>query len=285
MQGSEAKMIIGEQEEIRDARERTVTQGNELVRGARHELSISEIRMFSFLLSRVKPGDDPNTKYYFTINECCRVLGIETNNGKNINSIRKILKKLRDTSFELEKEDGTRTTVGWLGKVWTNPGRGDATIQFDEDMIPYVFGLYRDFTSYQLLCTLAMKSAYSIRLYELLKSYAYIGNHDFDIEHFKDAVGCTKYSRFPDVRRRVIETAVKEINEYTDIEVKWYPITRGKKTVAVHFDIKQRSAMERYLASERANKRIETQAMKEKQIEGQLSIFDYISDAEKEDTD
>ena len=70
---------------------------------------------------------------------------------------------------------------------------------------------------------------------------------------------------FKDFRRYVLEVATKEINLYTDIEVSWQPIKKGKKVVQVKFDIKQRDIWGRYLAGTKATD----------QIEGQISLLDY----------
>jgi plasmid replication initiation protein len=73
------------------------------------------------------------------------------------------------------------------------------------------------------------------------------------------------YVNFKDFRRYVLEIATKEINLYSDIEVSWEPVYKGRKVVQVYFDIKQRDTWGRYIASNRAND----------QLEGQISIFDY----------
>ena len=48
----------------------------------RQLLSLSELKTFHFVLSKIKPSDTVNTLYTFTINDYCKVLGIEVNNGK-----------------------------------------------------------------------------------------------------------------------------------------------------------------------------------------------------------
>ena len=129
-------------------------------------------------------------------------------------------------------------------------------------------GLYTNYTQYELLCTLPMRSAYSIRIYELLKSYSYTKQHEFDVEQLKRALGCEHYVRFPDFRRKVIETAVKEINQFTDIEVSWQPVTKGKKVVSLIFKIKQRDTWSRFIASQKA----------QEQLDGQMSIYDFLGE-------
>lgn len=258
--------------EILEARDYKVVKGNEIIQKARYELGLAEIKAFSFILSKIKPTDKVFTEYTFTINEYCRVLGIETNNGKNIQTVKKSLKGLVDKSFFLTLEDGTETTISWLNKIWIDRGSGKIRVRLDDDLQKYVTGLYTNYTQYTLLCTLPMRSTYSIRIYELLKSYAFTKKHEFDLEELKRSLGCQHYTRFPDFRRKVIEVAVKEINQYTDLEVSWEPVTRGKKVIGVYFRIKQRDTWSRFITSNRA----------EKQLDGQMTIFDLLKEGKQE---
>lgn len=201
--------------DIIDKRGYKVVKGNEIIQKARYELSLAEIKAFSFIVSKIKPTDQVFTEYSFTINEYCKVLGIEQNNGKNMKNIRESLKSLVDKSFFLTLEDGTETTVSWINKVWIEKGKGKVRVRLDDDLQKYVTGLYDNFTQYELICTLPMRSTYSIRIYELLKSYAYKKQHTFNIDAMKKQLCCEHYKRFQDFRRKVIEVAVREINEYT----------------------------------------------------------------------
>ena len=254
--------------EIIEARDYKVVKGNEIIQKARYDLGLSEIKAFSFIISKIKPTDKVFQEYVFTINEYCKVLGIETNNGKNIQTIKKSLKNLVDKSFFLTLEDGTETTISWLNKIWIDKGSGKIRVRLDDDLQKYVTGLYTNYTQYELLCTLPMRSTYSIRIYELLKSYAYQKHHVFNLDQLKKTLACEHYIRFPDFRRKVIEIAVKEINQFTDIEVSWEPIKKGKKVTEIDFKIKQRDTWSRFLTGKKA----------QDSIDGQMSIFDFLED-------
>ena len=251
--------------EIIQARNYKVVKGNDIIQKARYDLGLAEIKAFSFVLSKIKPTDAAFSEYTFTINEYCKVLGIKTNNGKNIQNVKKSLKNLVDKSFFLTLEDGTETTISWLNKVWIDKGSGKIRVRLDDDLQKYVTGLYTNYTQYELLCTLPMRSTYSIRIYELLKSYAFTKQHTFNLEQLKKALGCEHYTRFPDFRRKVIEVAVKEINTYTDLEISWHPVTKGKKVIEIAFSIKQRDTLGMYFAAKRATD----------QIDGQMTLEDY----------
>lgn len=139
----------------------------------------------------------------------------------------------------------------WLAKVRTNKRSGIAHIKLDEDLVPYLFDLKNRFTSYGLRNILCMKSQYSIRLYELLKSYKIQVTKTFTIEEFKKLLmieDIKSYNRFPDLRRKVLEPAMKEINEYTDIDVTYREILKGRKVIKLEFHIKDKEQLLAYAA-------------------------------------
>lgn len=145
-----------------------------------------------------------------------------------------------------------------------------AKIKIDEDLAPYLFDLKEKFLSYGLKNVLNMKSQYSIRIYELMKSYhdMKIGQTDhrskseklktpqkiewtIDLDELKRLLmvdTIKSYSNFKDFRRYVLEKAQKEINELTDISVYYEPITKGRKTIKVKFTIVSKTGVERLIA-------------------------------------
>lgn len=264
--------------ELVQARDYKVVKGNEIIQKARYDLGLAEIKAFSFIISKIKPTDEVFHEYTFSINEYCKVLGIETNNGKNIQNVKKSLKQLVDKSFYLTLDDGTETTISWLNKVWINKGSGKIKVRLDDDLQKYVTGLYTNYTQYELLCTLPMRSTYSIRIYELLKSYAFTKNHTFDIESLKNMLGCKHYERFPDFRRKVIEVAVREINQYSDLEISWEPIAKGKRVIGIKFFIKQRDFWSKYLNLKNAENSIDKENR-------QITLADYLEEQSKESYD
>ena len=60
------------------------------------------------------------------------------------------------------------------------------------------------------------------------------------------------YNNFKDFRKKVLEVAQKEINEFTDINISFEPITQGRKVVQIRFKV-CRKAMKERLAAEHRN--------------------------------
>lgn len=254
--------------EIEKKREYLVVKSNELVQKNRFELSLTEQKTVAFICSMIKPfeaidrakGVPFQLEYEFNIRDYCKVCGIDYDAGKNYADVKATLKHLRDRSMWLTLEDGSETLVGWLAKVTTNKKSGIAHIKLDEDLVPYLFDLGQRFTQYQLYNILAMKSAFSVRIYELMKSYAYQKSKTFDLDELKRLLmvdDVKSYDRFPDFRRYVLEKAQEEINELTDLNIYFEPITKGRKVVKVKFKIEQKDPIARWLAGATANDRLE----------------------------
>ena len=261
-------MDIEEKETLLKARNYIVAKSNQIVQKSRYDFSMTEQRMIAYICSKIKPievidrakGVPFQLDYEFNILDYCRICGIE-DNGRVYEECKTLLKGLRDKSMWLTLEDGSETTVGWLAKATTNKKSGIAKIKIDEDLAPYLFDLKSKFLSYGLKNILNMKSQYSIRLYELLKSYHDMKNGQTDYKKTSWTIvlmelkqklmveNVKSYENYKDFRKKVLEVAQKEINELTDISIYFEPITRGRKTEKVKFTIITKTPMERYITN------------------------------------
>ena len=110
-------------------------------------------------------------------------------------------------------------------------------------MKPYLLQVRQKFTSYSIYHILAMQSKYSIRLYELLKSFENLKYCDFDIEWFKMRIGAEKYKLFGHLKEKVLSIAMREVNDYGDIHVTYELEKQGRKFSRIKFSIKPKYNM------------------------------------------
>lgn len=258
-------MNINEKETIEKQREYLVVKRNELIQQNRFELNISEQKTVAFICSMIKPVD-PSGKdipyqleYEFNIRDYCKICGLHYDNGKNYLDVKNTLKKLSDKSMWLQ--DGSEEIlVRWLSKVKTNKKSGKAIIELDRDLVPFLFNLGQRFTQYQLYNILAMKSEYSVRIYEIMKSYAFQKSKTFDLDELKKLLcvdNIKSYQEFAPFRQKVLDKAQEEINELTDINIFYEPISKGRKVIKVKFKIDMKNPMDRFISSTTANERLE----------------------------
>lgn len=234
--------------EVLDSRSYSVVKANAIIQKSRYKLSLPEQKTIAYVCSMITPTSD-NTyqlEYTFDIRKYCRICGLDYNNGKNYIDVKAVLQSLSDKSMWLEQGD-EEVLVRWLAKVRTNKRKGTVFIRVDEDLVPYLFGLKKQFTEYQLIDVLAMKSAYSIRIYELLKSYSGLKEKTFALDELKKLLmveDITSYERFPDFRRYVLDIAVREINNLTALHISYEPICKGRKVVKIKFIIHRKNGSE-----------------------------------------
>lgn len=261
-------MTSEEKIDIYNKREYYVVKANDLVQKTRFELSLTEQKTIAFICSLIKPISEEERfnktyqlDYDFKIRDYCKVCGISYDSGKNYAEVKDTLKKLSDRSMWVKFPENPNEEVlcRWIAKPRTNKKNGTAHIKLDEDLVPLLFDLGERFTQYQLYNILAMKSAFSVRIYELMKSYAYKKEIIFDIDELKCLLmveNVKSYQNFKDFRKYVLEKAQKEINELTDINVKMEYITKGKKVVKVKFIIEEKDIIDKALAGATANERL-----------------------------
>lgn len=261
-----------EKELAKKQRNYQIVKSNDIIQKARYDLSISELKALAYIFSKIRPTDKYLQEYSFSIKEYCLVCGIDYKNGGNYRYIKQTIKGIRDKSFWVEDEKGNECLIGWLQKARINEGNGTITVKLDEDLQKYVIGLFKNFTSYDLLSTLPFTSKFSFRIYELLKSYAFTTQYTFYIDELKRKLAAEHYKNFNDFKRFVLDIATKEINEYTDLEISWETQKKGRKVIAVIFKIKQRDSWGKYSAYKNATNK----------IDGQIDIFEYQKELEDE---
>ena len=262
-----------ELEEIEKNRGYLVVKSNQIIQKARYALDLAEQKTIAYICAKIKPAEMENspyvTEYSFDIREYCKTCGIDYDSGGNYAYVKSILKGLRDKSMWITLDDGSEVLVGWLSKVRTNKGKGTVYIKLDEDLLPYLFGLKQQFTQYELIDVLTMRSAYSIRLYELLKSYsgAYSDKKTritFDPDELKRLLFVEEvpsYKSFGNFWQKCIEPALKEIYDLTPLSVTYELLKegRGNKVTKVTFEMYHKTLTGRLRSSGEALERLEQQ--------------------------
>lgn len=232
-----------------DLRERSVTKANELIQKSRFSLSAQQQKMVLFLISQINYWDEDFKVYCFSISEFCRVCGIERPGGKGYGELKAAIKEIADKSLWVRLDNGKETLLRWIEKPYIDEGKGTVEIRLDKDMKPYLLQLRENFTNYELIYTLRFRSKYSIRLYELIRSLQY---HDleelrcqFTVEQLKSMLDGEEYREYRDFKRRVLNMAVGEVNRYSDRNVEYTEVKRGRKVVGLAFVIGAKSLEER----------------------------------------
>ena len=230
---------------VSELRSYTVVKSNDIIQKARFQLSTQEQKIILYLISKIKPGDREFESYQFDIAEFCNVCGIDIDNGKNYKNLKATIKSLADKSLWVQVDDEHEILFRWINDVDLKKKSGKIEVRFHDKMKPYLLELKNNFTQYELLYILAMKSQYAIRLYELLKSYEYLKRSViYDIAGLKKLLMAENYEVFNNFKQRVIDKAVIEINNLSDVLISYELIKEGRKYVKVKFHVQQKTDMD-----------------------------------------
>ncbi|SAL51334.1 replication initiation protein [Caballeronia concitans] len=131
----------------------------------------------------------------------------------------------------------TKVQMRWVGIVKYQVGEGWVELHWWPDLLPHLTALKGQFTTYQLQQASALRSIYSWRLLELLTRFKSTGWAEYDIDDFATAMDATEKQRenFNNIKRRIIEPAVAELNAKDGWIIEWEPIKAGRKVKAVRF--------------------------------------------------
>ncbi|RNE88345.1 replication initiation protein [Marichromatium sp. AB32] len=133
---------------------------------------------------------------------------------------------------------GPRKTLitGWVQSVAYVESEGRIELRFTKDMLPYLSQLTEQFTRYALSDVAKMTSAHAIRLYELLCQWRDSGERVVALDWLRQALQLEeRYGNIRDLKRRVVEPAVEQINEHSPLWVKWDQRKTGRRVTHLVF--------------------------------------------------
>ena len=140
----------------------------------------------------------------------------------------------RRFSFINERDNQVKTR--WVSQVEYLRGDGAIEIILTPAVVKEITridGIKIFFTKYLLGQTSVLNSVYSVRLYELLTQWRKAKKTPlFELETFRGqlGLGVNDYQRMSDFKRRVLDNAVAEINDKTDLKIS-YTQEKHKSTI------------------------------------------------------
>lgn len=203
---------------------------------SRYNLGLVEQKIINILISKIDYQDDDLTYYRLKTDDFIEIF---TNSRDYKQKMIKALDNLRNTDIIINTENNTVLTTSWLASAEYKSSVVE--IEFSRKLKPYLIQLKKCFTRYNLAPILKFQCKYSIRIYQLAKQYKKIGSRTFKIDDFQAIIGAN-YSRLSDIRKRILEPALDEINNTAecDINVSYECEKEVRKVVAITFFVSQK---------------------------------------------
>ena len=165
----------------------------------------------------------------------------------NVNNAYSMLSEATQTLFNRQvtytvhdekRNKPEKRVVRWVSGISYVEGAGVVKLRFAPEVVPLITRLEKNFTSYELEQVKNLNT-YATRLYEILASWRSVGKVTITLKELRNNLGLIdEYARLEAFKRRVLDLAVSQINEYTDIKAQYEQHKNGRVITGFTFKFK-----------------------------------------------
>jgi plasmid replication initiation protein len=152
----------------------------------------------------------------------------------------------RQFSYQEKRAKGTANiTSRWVSQIAYVDDSAYVELIFAPAIVPLVTRLEEEFTRYDIDQVSSLTSAYAVRMYEILIQWRTVGKTPvIDLQEFRKRLGVldSEHLRIEALKRRVVEVAIKQINEHTDITASYEQHKHGRVITGFSFKFKHKPA-------------------------------------------
>ena len=215
-----------------------IRQHNALT-NARYEYSELQLDLFFFIVSKLRK-DEHETIYQLDVAELSRLTGKRYNGAY----LQRATADMGSRMLEVEDEHEYRQ-IWMFQQIRYVKGQGIIEFDLTKYILPYLFDLKKNFTSYELAAALRLTSKHAKRIYQICSQWKDLGEtKKYDIQDFKrmlgliDSKGNEKMQQIKDFRESVLDIAMKQISEHTELHVSYTLEKAGKSFKNIVFTVK-----------------------------------------------
>ena len=150
----------------------------------------------------------------------------------------------RQFSYQEKRERGrANITSRWVSQIAYIDETATVEVIFAPAVVPLITRLEEQFSQYDIEQVSGLSSAYAVRMYELLICWRSTGKTPvIELKEFRKRIGVldTEYTRTDNLKMRVIELALKQINEHTDITATYEQHKKGRLIIGFSFKFKHK---------------------------------------------
>ena len=201
-------------------------------------MSLTELRFFLMYISRINARNMDDRTVLIDIKDFENLFNVSFNSSRFTEKIAQIMGR---TVTIYEENDKVVLTL-YSEFRWEKNNAKILEITCNDKMLPYLFQLKANYTTYIIENIAKLNSVQKIRLYEIMKQYEKMKFIDIELKKLQQMMDCeiTNFSYF---NRDTLKPAIKDINEYTDIMVSYEKILSCRKVVALKFTITKKDVL------------------------------------------
>ena len=158
----------------------------------------------------------------------------------------------RQFSYVEERPNGVAVIRSrWVSQIAYIESAASVELILAAAVVPLITRLEKHFTSYELEQVKDLSTAYSVRLYEILIAWRSTGKTPvISLTEFRQQLGVLpeEYPRMFDFKKYVLDSALKQINAHTDIQVTYEQHKTGRRITGLSFTLKTKKVVSKKLS-------------------------------------
>jgi plasmid replication initiation protein len=207
---------------------------------------MQEKRLVMWLAEKNMKEDQDFKEHDLLIKDFSEMVGLSPKTQER--ELKKITKSLIGRVIEVQDSDGSLKQFSWLAFAHWKPKKGKCLLSFHPALKPYLLQLENCFTQSELGVFLKLKRVSSMRIFELLLQYEEIGERRISLIDLRFMLGLNpgEYRLYGHLKERILEPAMREINEKTEYEATFKEHSSSRKVEFINFTIKKRTYFEKH---------------------------------------
>src|SRR5690554_1314436 len=215
---------------------------------ASYRLSVMEQRVILAAISQIRRDQvvTDDVMYELNVSTLRELSG--TKSKAIYTDLKDAVNHLYERSIIIEKQpngsegSAKKLKTRWIQSAIYSDDEGTIKLRFSKDIVPYLNQLSSHFTSYALADVIQLTSAHSYRLYELLIQYREMGKRKISVEDLRRWLDLgDKYGAVYDLKKRVIDPAIRQIKEKTPYTVEYSQKKTGRTVTHLEFYFRRKS--------------------------------------------
>lgn len=225
-----------------------VVKDNALI-NASYNLELTEQRLIMLAIINAREsgqGITADSKLEIHASDYAKLFNVSID--ASYKALREAVNNLFNRQFSYTAEYKRTGKIGivrsrWVSRIFYVDDLALLEITFAPDVVPLITRLEEQFTKYEAKQVAHLTSKYATRLYEILISWREVGKTPiFELQQLRKNLGVEddEYQRMHHFKSRVLETAITQINEHTDIKAAYEQHKQGRTITGFSFKFKQK---------------------------------------------
>lgn len=246
-------------------------------------MKAADMKMLRFVISQCRKGDKEFYEYEFSAADIAEYMNMDRHN-----LYRDALDMAEKRLFNCNLRIGTKSKhrLIHLFKRCTYQN-GKFTMRMDEEAASLFLGLRGNFTEIPIAPILEMKNKNSIRIYELI-CQKFMSHYPYadcakvidiplkELREITETAGKKSYDHTGHLKNKILIPSLAEVEEAAGWKIVLKDIKRGRRIIGFTLEVWSRSGWEVTEKYKREGKLPDW--MEQKDLPGQMSIFEFIGD-------